>query len=353
MNLGPGDELATEEKPRIAHGGALDEARRLYPCAPEPWIDLSTGVNTIPYPAPDIPAEAWARLPSASEDFELREIAAARYGAVDPVQITAAPGTQALIQILPRLVGQARVAILGPTYAEHGASWRREGHHVYEVETLAKALDGATIIVAVNPNNPTGRVIPAEELRWAARALDRRGGLLVVDEAFMDVIEPCQSVIPALPPSTVVLRSFGKSYGLAGVRLGFAATERKIAERLRDLLGPWAVSGPAIFIGRAALADSAWLAEARLRLGGDAERLDAMLISAGCEVLGGTPLFRLAAHAFAQALADKLGENGILVRRFSEEQTWLRFGIPCGKAAWRRLQEALTASAIGGATHTR
>ncbi len=343
MKLGPGDELATKEEPRIAHGGALDEARLLYPCAPEPWIDLSTGVNPISYPTPHIPAEAWARLPLAREEFELREVAAARYGAAKPEQIAAAPGTQALIQILPRLIGRARVAILGPTYAEHAAAWTREGHHVYEVETLAKALDGATIIVAVNPNNPTGRVIPAEDLRWAARALDRRGGLLVVDEAFMDVIEPCQSIIPALPPSTVVLRSFGKTYGLAGVRLGFAAAEKKVAERLRDLLGPWAVSGPAIAIGRAALADGAWLAEAQLRFGGDAERLDAILKNAGCEVVGGTPLFRLATHARARELASKLGERGILVRRFSDEPTWLRFGIPGGETAWPRLQAALAA----------
>ena len=253
------------------------------------------------------------------------------------------PGRRLLIQILPRVVGRARVAVLGPTYAEHAAAWTREGHHVYEVETLAKALDGAQVIVAVNPNNPTGRIIPAEDLRWAARALDQRGGLLVVDEAFMDVIEPCQSVIPAFPPSTVVLRSFGKTYGLAGVRLGFAVAAEGIATRLRDLLGPWAVSGPAIAIGRAALADDAWLAEARRRLGGDAESLDAILKNAGCELVGGTPLFRLAAHARAQELAGKLGERGILVRRFSEEPAWLRFGIPGGETAWFRLQAALAA----------
>lgn len=333
----------TEDEAPVAHGGALDEARLRHPFAPEPWIDLSTGVNPIPYPAPQIPAEAWARLPLAREDFELRETAAARYGAANPEQIAAAPGTQALIQILPRVVGRARVAVLGPTYAEHAAAWTREGHHVYEVETLAKALDGAQVIVAVNPNNPTGRIIPAEDLRWAARALDQRGGLLVVDEAFMDVIEPCQSVIPAFPPSTVVLRSFGKTYGLAGVRLGFAVAAEGIATRLRDLLGPWAVSGPAIAIGRAALADDAWLAEARRRLGGDAESLDAILKNAGCELVGGTPLFRLAAHARAQELAGKLGERGILVRRFSEEPAWLRFGIPGGETAWFRLQAALAA----------
>jgi len=330
-----------EDKSFVAHGGALDEACLRHPFAPEPWIDLSTGVNPFPYPLPPIPPESWARLPFAREDFELRRAAAARYGAAGPEYIAAAPGTQALIQIIPRLISPTRAAVLSPTYTEHGVAWKREGHAVLEVETLPEALADANAIIVVNPNNPTGRTFPVEELVRTAHDLDRRRGFLVVDEAFMDVIEPSRSVIPALPPSTVVLRSFGKMYGLAGVRLGFGVADRRIAKRLRDLLGPWAVPGPAIAIGRTALADDAWLAQTRRRLALDAERFDAILGRAGCQALGGTPLFRLAAHPLAEALAEKLGESGILVRRFSYEPTWLRFGIPGCEEAWRRLELAL------------
>ena len=330
-----------EDELFVAHGGALDEARLRHPFAPEPWIDLSTGVNPFPYPLPPIPPESWARLPFAREDFELRQAAAVRYGAAGPENIAAAPGTQALIQIIPRLISPTRVAVLSPTYTEHGVAWKREGHAVLEVETLPEALADANAIIVVNPNNPTGRTFPVEELVRTAHDLDRRRGFLVVDEAFMDVIEPSLSVIPALPPSTVVLRSFGKMYGLAGVRLGFGVADRRIAKHLRDLLGPWAVPGPAIAVGRTALADDAWLAQTRRRLALDAERFDAILGRAGCQALGGTPLFRLAAHPFAEALAEKLGESGILVRRFSYEPTWLRFGIPGCEEAWRRLELAL------------
>ncbi len=220
----------TEDEASVAHGGALDAARLRHPFAPEPWIDLSTGVNPIPYPLPPISLESWARLPFAREDFELRQAAAVRYGAASAEHIAAAPGTQALIQILPRLISRTQVAVVGPTYAEHGDAWKREGHAVREAETLSDALAVANAIVVVNPNNPTGRVFSIEELVRTARDLDRRQGLLVVDEAFMDVIEPSQSVIPALPPATVVLRSFGKMYGLAGVRLGFAVADRNDRE---------------------------------------------------------------------------------------------------------------------------
>lgn len=332
-----------EDEAPIAHGGALDEARRRYPLAPEPWIDLSTGINPVAYLLPVIPPEAWTRLPFKHEEWELRRAAAVRYGAADAESVAAAPGTQALIQIIPRLFGPSRVAVLGPTYAEHGIAWKREGHEVSEVESLDETAT-ADVVVVVNPNNPTGRVIPISSLARKAEALADRGGLLLVDEAFMDALDPSASVIRTLPPATIVLRSFGKMYGLAGLRLGFAVADEIMAARLRGLLGPWAVSGPAIAIGQAALSDDVWLAQARRRLSLGAQRLDTMLAGAGCQVLGGTALFRLAAHPFAQETGDTLAHHGILVRRFSHAPTWLRFSIPRTEAAWLRLREALAAS---------
>ena len=283
------------------------------------------------------------RLPFKREERELRQAAAVRYGAADVESITAAPGTQALIQIIPRLLGPSRVAVLGPTYAEHAVAWRCEGHEVHEVVSLDETAT-ADVVIVVNPNNPTGRVIPVAALSQMAQALAGRRGLLIVDEAFMDVLDPSASMIRALPPATLVLRSFGKMYGLAGLRLGFAVAERTIAARLRRLLGPWAVPGPTIAIGGVALSDDLWLAQARRRLSHDAQRLDMMLAGAGCQVLGGTSLFRLVAHPFAQEIGGELGHHGLFVRRFSQERTWLRFGIPGSETAWLRLKEALASN---------
>jgi cobalamin biosynthesis protein CobC len=334
--------MPNEAMERAAHGGDLDAARRQFPSAPEPWIDLSTGINPVPYPLPQLPPEVWQRLPERTDIVRLAATAARAYGAGDGATIVAAPGTQALIGLLPRLRAHSKVAILGPTYAEHEIRWRREGHRVAVVPQI-EAMAGADVVVIVNPNNPTGRFVERARLRQLAADLDCRGGLLVVDEAFADVMDPPASLVPELPPATLVLRSFGKTFGLAGLRLGFAITDPTLARRISDLLGPWAVSGPAIAIAERALADTAWLLATRRRLAEDAARLDALLRRAGCEVIGGTPLFRLAAHHSAQRLYETLGGHGIHVRRFAENATWLRFGLPGTEDSWLRLSQALGA----------
>ena len=338
---GPADET-------IVHGGDLDAARARFPSAPEPWIDLSTGINPHAYPVAPPLAETWQRLPLASGDLALRQAAAKRYGAADAGMLVAAPGSQALIQIVPRLIADADDAVLGPTYAEHAAAWARCGHRVREVATLAD-VGGACVVVVVNPNNPTGRIIDADDLRRVAEGLAQRGGLLVVDEAFADFAAPSVSLIPELPPATVVLRSFGKAYGLAGVRLGFAVAHAHIAHRIRDALGPWAVSGPALSIGAQALADTQWLEEAHGTLARDCRRLHALLAAYGAKLEGGTHLFRLVSHPQAHDMANALGRDGILVRRFATHPQWLRFGIPNSNEAWHRLELSMRNSVSRGA----
>ncbi|MCC7252918.1 threonine-phosphate decarboxylase CobD [Hyphomicrobium sp.] len=330
----------SERLEAIVHGGDLDAARMRFPGAPEPWIDLSTGINPCPYPLPELAGDAWQRLPQKSDEWTLRQVAACRYRAEGPENVVCAPGTQALIQVLPRLVRPTHVAIVGPTYAEHAVAWQREGHDVVEIPYI-EAAGVADVVVVVNPNNPTGRVTDTGRLRELAASLHARGSLLVVDEAFVDVMPDQVSLVPCLPPATVVLRSFGKMYGLAGARLGFAIAHEALAERLRQALGPWAVAGPALAIGAAALADERWLSAARERLIADSRRLDAVLAASGCDILGGTSLFRLAAHPRASQLADVLGCHGIHVRRFSYAPTWLRLGLPGSEMAWQRLGLAL------------
>ena len=325
----------------ISHGGDLDAARKQYPGAPEPWIDLSTGINPVPFPIPGLPAEIWSRLPARSEQDALLAAAAARYRVPDPGMIAAASGTQALIQLLPRLVPTSRVEIFGPTYEEHEACWTRQGHRVSVVKDIDQS-DRADVVIVVNPDNPTGRVIPVNELRAIAAALARKNGLLIVDEAFIDVLPETASIASDPPPATIVLRSFGKTYGLAGLRLGFAIAEVPLAMRIRAEFGPWAVSGPALRIGKAALSDPDWLSETIIRLGSDQPRLDAVLEAAGFTVLGGTPLFRLAHHVEAAKRAERLGRAGIHVRSFARQPQWLRFGLPADELAWDRLSAALS-----------
>ena len=202
-------------------------------------------------------------------------------------------------------------------------------------------MDDLDVAIVVNPNNPDGRIIPRNDLLALHERLARRGATLVADEAFAD-FDAQESLAPALPArGAIVLRSFGKTYGLAGLRLGFALASPDIVAPLRAGSGPWPVSGPAIAIGTRALADSDWLEATRARLGKEAARLDALLLKADCRVIGGTRLFRLAAHEDARAIFERLIAAGILVRPFADERTWLRFGIPGDENAWERLAAAL------------
>lgn len=320
----------------ILHGGDLDAARAAFPGAPEPWIDLSTGINPWPYPLPAIPSDAWTRLPARNAEAALRAAAAACYGVPSSETVAAASGSQALIQLLPRLRPLGRVAVLVPTYAEHAAGWAAAGHEVVEVTGLENAE--ADVLVLVNPNNPDGRTLSVAALLALAERQAARSGWLVVDEAFVDG-EPSGSVAPfAGTPGLIVLRSFGKFFGLAGLRLGIALAEPGLAAVLRAAVGPWAVSGPGLSVATAALTDERWIAATRRRLKAEAAALDRLLTDAGLGVVGGTGLFRLVAHDRAPALYQALGEAGILVRRFERCGAWLRLGLPADEDARLRLR---------------
>jgi cobalamin biosynthetic protein CobC len=325
----------------MEHGGDLSAARRLFPDAPEPFVDLSTGINPYPYTTEALSPLLFERLPQPDALARLLAAATEAYGAPSPACIVAAPGTQILLPLVAALKPAGRAAILGPTYAEHARAAALCGHRVTEAQSLRELAD-ADLAILVNPNNPDGRIIAAADLLALAGVLRSRDGLLVIDEAFMDVGPPTASLTSKVERGgLVVLRSFGKFFGLAGLRLGFAVAAADIAAKLRALLGPWAVSGPALAIGASALADRSWIEATRLRLAQSAQRLDGLLTGAGLEVVGGTPLFRLVQTPAAATLHETLGRAGILVRRFAEHPTWLRFGLPGDEPAWERLEKAL------------
>lgn len=324
------------------HGGDLAGAAARFGSPAEPWIDLSTGINpwAWPWPGPMAPvdAAAWHRLPDRAALAGLKDAAASFYGCAPPT-VAAAPGSQALIQVLPRLVARGRVQVVGPTYAEHARCWARAGHSVETVD--APALAEGPVVVLGNPNNPDGRAHAPGDLLDLADRLAARGGALVVDEAFAEV-RPEVSVAPwAGRPGLVVLRSFGKFFGLAGLRLGFALAEPALVAAIEDELGPWSVSGPALAIGASALADRAWRESARAMLAERASALDAVLSGNGIEVVGGTSLFRLVSDARAARIHEALGRAGILVRAFEARADWLRFGLPGDPAGLARLDRAL------------
>jgi len=269
------------------------------------------------------------------------EIAASTYGAPSPANVVAAPGTQILLPRVASLVRPRKALVLGPTYAEHARAAAIAGHQVSEVSDFA-ALAQADLAVIVNPNNPDGRVIGRDRLLALAAGLRARGGLLVVDEAFMDVGPRQHSLAgDADQGGLVVLRSFGKFFGLAGLRLGFALSDSATVERLEMQFGPWAVAGPALEYGIRALADIGWQDAMRASLAEGAARLDALFGRFGVPVAGGTTLFRYISLPDAACLFSALGERGILVRHFNDRPFVLRAGLPGSEVEWQRLESAL------------
>ena len=316
------------------HGGDLDRAMARY--GGTGWLDLSTGINAQPYPLPAIPPKAWATLPTDSALAALEQAATTAYGT--GAEVVALSGAQAAIQLVPRLAAPGRAVVVTPTYNEHATALRAQGWDVTEAITLAEA-EGADLAVVVNPNNPDGRSHRPEALL----ALRRRVNRLVVDESFADPT-PELSLAPHLSPEDpglILLRSFGKFYGLAGLRLGFAIAGAEVATRLRALAGPWAVNGPAAEIGRIALADSVWQATTRARLAGEAARLDALAAGAGWRLVGGTTLFRTYDTGDAIAAQEKLAHARIWTRIFPYSKTWLRLGLPGSEADWAQVEAAL------------
>jgi cobalamin biosynthetic protein CobC len=322
-----------------SHGGDLSAAELRFGRPAEGWLDLSTGINPFPYPVPPVPAELWHRLPDPGAEHGLIAAACRCYGVDRPSQMVAGPGSQALIQWLPHLVPVSRVSIVGMTYGEHAAAWAAAGHQV-EVRDNEQVDPGSRVVVVVNPNNPDGRRLDPDGLAALGTALARRGGLVVVDEAFADVA-PELSLTERVGPGLVVLRSFGKFFGLAGLRLGFAVCAPPLAAELRRAVGPWAVSGPGVAVATQALSDDVWIMQMRRRLAAEALALDAVLAEAGLTVAGGTDLFRLVVQPRAWALYEHLGARGILVRPFAAAPRLLRFGLPGGTAARERLRRAL------------
>lgn len=304
-------------------------ARRLYATAPEPWLDLSTGIAPWPHSTGGIESHDWRCLPDRAALVDLEAAAADYFGMApdDAEQVVAVPGSDIAIRLLARLIPAQRVAIAGHSYSGYRSAWPQA-----EVMPFERALK-ADLMICANPNNPDGAWI--EQRRLQRPPCER-----LVDEAFADA-DPRQSLLPHRQ-GALVLRSFGKFFGLAGLRLGFVVADRPLARELRAMLGDWPVSGPAIAIATRAYADRQWQAAQRERLIEASARLQALLAAHGLADAGGTANFRLCETPYAASLFDWLCRHGILVRPFTERPGALRFGLPADEPPWQRLEIALS-----------
>lgn len=323
-------QATSPQAPKRDHGGGVDGAIACFGGQRSDWIDLSTGINPVPYPLGQVPASAWGALPDQAASDALLAAARALWQVPKDAAILAAPGASALIARLPALRPKGRVVIEGPTYNEHAAGFQAAG---WQVQTT-HAPGPATARVIVHPNNPTGQ--------WHSDFTPDTD-FSVIDESFCDVA-PNRSLLPRLDlQKSLVLKSFGKFWGLAGLRLGFAIGNRADIAKLAQMLGPWPVSGPAMHIGARALADHDWAKATRARLAADAARMDGEMAAQNAVPLGGTTLFRLYQVGDALAWQAHLARAHIWSRVFPYAGNWLRLGLPAPKA-WPRVSAAIASA---------
>lgn len=307
------------------HGGGVDAAIHQFGGQRSDWLDLSTGINPVAYPLPQFSQNAWSALPDQRAFSDLEHAARKFWNVPESAAVLAAPGASALIARIPHLsVPKGSVRIIDETYNEHAAAFRAAGWTV--------SNSGNDASVTVHPNNPTGA--------YTSTKLLPKTSLNVIDESFCDVAPALSHIAQAREPNTLILKSFGKFWGLAGLRLGFVIGDPKLVDELRETLGPWQVSGPAITTGIAALKDFDWARETRMRLATDADRMNDLLQSAGVETIAGTTLFQLYHVDDSQKWFEKLAQSHILSRIFPYSNSWLRLGLPAPDR-WDHLESAL------------
>lgn len=322
----------------LKHGGGIYKAAETYNIPVDQWLDLSTGINPNGWPVAEIPARSWQRLPEQEDG--LIDIAKAYYNCPSLLPVA---GSQAAIQVLPKLRKPCKVAVPKVGYAEHRHAWEQQGHEVIglDMQSVFEQADQFDVVLLINPNNPTGELVHKQDLLNLHGALQKREGWLIVDEAFMDVAAEQSLSKESDREGLFVLRSVGKFFGLAGIRAGFVLAEQYRLDQIEEQLGPWTVSGPTRWVCKEVLADTKWQVAMRNQLKQQSQRLKQLLVDKFEQDVKGTALFQTCLLKNAESIYIKLAEQGVLVRLL-DQKDGLRFGLPCDEAAFQRLEKALS-----------
>ena len=342
----------TVPPPRPVHGGIKEAELRALGLHLEDCLDFSASVS--PLGPPKGVAEAIAAIDlTAYPDphcLALTEAIAAHHvgDSVSISNVIVGNGSTEIIHLLTRAwigsppEGCAQSALLlTPTYGEYDGAVRVSGG---EVATLAAtrrsdgfAWDTTAVTAAIaagrpaltfvcNPNNPTGVLMACEQLANIADAAASVGGLLVVDEAYINLSERRTDAdvieLAARHGSVIALRSMTKDYALTALRLGYAVAAAPVIARLAALQPDWSVNGLAQAAGLVAIADTAYLERARRAVAASRNCVVEHLTALGIRCYPTAANFVLAQVGDAGGLRDGLAKRGLFVRDCTS------FGLP-------------------------
>jgi histidinol-phosphate aminotransferase len=312
-------------------------------------VDLAVNVRRAPMPSwlADPIAESLTRLAAYPEGSEAVRAVAARHRRDQAEVLLTAGAAEGFVLLAQALRGARRPVVVHPQFTEPEAALRNAGHRVERV--LLRAADGfrldpalvpddADLVFVGNPTNPTSVLHPAAEIATLARP----GRVLVVDEAFADTTyrpgvagEPESLAGRADLPGLVVVRSLTKTWGLAGLRIGYLLAAAELVETLRTAQPLWAVSTPALAAATACASPVAQAAERQIaeQLAADrAHLVDRLRTVSGVTIAGRPESAFVAIHlAGADKLRLELRERGFAVRRGDTfpglGADWLRLAV--------------------------
>lgn len=294
-------------------------------------VKLNTNENPYP-PSPKVraalrrAANATLRLYPEPLSQTLRGVAAQVYS-VQPVNIIAGNGSDELLSILLRcFVGPAdRVAFPVPTYSLYETLVEIQDGRCAPVNfpadfSLPDSLAGqnAALTFICNPNAPSGTLVPLPEIVRLAQAVR---GILVVDEAYVDfATTEGASSIPLIRqlPNLIVLRTFSKSFSLAGMRIGLAFAREELIAGMMKVKDSYNLNRLSLVAATAALQDMAWMERNAQRIRHSRERLTTALMEIGYEVYPSQTNFVLARQPGRnqKVVYEALKNRKILVRYF-------------------------------------
>ncbi|MET8980265.1 Rv2231c family pyridoxal phosphate-dependent protein CobC [Streptomyces sp. NPDC004539] len=305
-------------------------------------VDLAVNVraDTPPSWLRALVADSLTGLAAYPDGRAARAAVAARHGLpVERVLLTA--GAAEAFVLLARALKVRQPVVVHPQFTEPEAALRDAGHSVGRV--LLREADGfrldpslvpsdADLVVIGNPTNPTSVLHPAASITELARP----GRVLVVDEAFMDAVPGEREALAGRTdvPGLVVLRSLTKTWGLAGLRIGYVLAEPDVVRELERAQPLWPVSTPALAAAEACVSARALeeAEEGARRAAADRAHLVAGLRELGVHVAGPAEgPFVLVRLAGANAVRRRLREAGYAVRRGDTfpglDEGWLRLAV--------------------------
>ncbi|QTA86915.1 pyridoxal phosphate-dependent aminotransferase [Desulfonema magnum] len=239
------------------HGGNIYETAQRLGCEPSDIIDMSSNVNPLGPPPglTDFLKEKMnviTALPQAGAEKAISAFAR-RYN-VSPNLVLSGNGTTQLIHTVPQALGTRKACILAPTYSDYGDACAM--HHVpceyliaeassdfkHDMGQIQKKTEGADTVFICNPNNPTGVLIPADELRWLCSTYPNK--YFIIDESYLPFVHEADhyTMLNCGLPNVVVLNSMSKIFRVPGLRIGFLVSSEKIIKKFMRYALPWSVN---------------------------------------------------------------------------------------------------------------